>query len=131
MPVAYDASGDGVHPTTRKDRTILLTMLRCTPALHVSQAPLPVCYVVLLLLLLLVYQAGERLCLEWVRGRVFDQDVGGLFAAAVREGGSLQVGHECHCRSPSACRQLLWPCGSRSRTSSGCALASPPSDYAM
>ena len=40
---------------------------------------------------LLCLQAGERLNLEWGRGRVFDQDVGGLFAAAVREAGGLTV----------------------------------------
>lgn len=36
-------------------------------------------------------QAGEGLNLEWGRGRVFDQDVGGLFAASVRDAGSLRV----------------------------------------
>lgn len=36
-------------------------------------------------------KAGESLNLEWGRGRVFDQDVGGLFAAAVKDAGSLRV----------------------------------------
>lgn len=40
---------------------------------------------------LLCLQAGGALNLEWGRGRVFDQDVGALFAGAVRDGGSLRV----------------------------------------
>lgn len=40
----------------------------------------------------LCLQAGEQLSLEWERGRVFDQDIGGVFAAAVRDAGSLRVG---------------------------------------
>ena len=94
----YYVRGDDVHPTTGKPPS-----LPCCCALllfaFLKRLCLPLRLLLLLLLLLLVCQAGERLCLEWVRGRVFDQDVGGLFAAAVREAGSLQVGHECHCLS--------------------------------
>lgn len=36
-------------------------------------------------------KAGDRLNLEWERGRVFDQDVGQVFAAAVKDAGSLRV----------------------------------------
>jgi DNA topoisomerase-3 len=38
-----------------------------------------------------VLQGGDRLNLEWERGRVFDQDVGQVFAAAVKGAGSLRV----------------------------------------
>jgi DNA topoisomerase-3 len=38
-----------------------------------------------------IVQGGDHLNLEWERGRVFDQDVGQVFAAAVKDGGSLRV----------------------------------------
>lgn len=38
-----------------------------------------------------VSKAGERLDLDWERGRVFDQDVGAMFAALVREAKRLRV----------------------------------------
>jgi hypothetical protein len=40
-------------------------------------------------------QAGGTLSLEWGRGRVFDQDVGALFAGSVRDAGSLRVVSVC------------------------------------
>lgn len=52
---------------------------------------LPLAYSRSLLISLFSLQAGDRLNLEWERGRVFDQDVGQVFAAAVKDAGSLRV----------------------------------------
>jgi hypothetical protein len=45
----------------------------------------------MLFLSCLSLQGGDHLNLEWERGRVFDQDVGQVFAAAVKDAGSLRV----------------------------------------
>jgi hypothetical protein len=61
-------------------------LVHSTPLLHATGIHLLSCSVHGFFL-----QAGDHLNLEWERGRVFDQDVGQVFAAAVKDAGSLRV----------------------------------------